>query len=170
MSSTVAVNTYTHTATYIAAKMMLTLKEIVRESGLKPENMATNWTSLEAAIAFYLRSQNLRSVKLEVHPAGRTTELAGRWDLDINYSATNDGDGGGFWADTDLIRYSIAKAGAYPGTCGYRFLVTVASGSPDYAGWGPTSLLSTDKFTRYSIGSQIGAPGANVETYYWVKS
>lgn len=169
MSTTVAVNTFTHTATYIAAKMMLTLKEIVREAGLRPEYLATDWKSLEGAIAFYLRSQHLRRVILEVYPASRPHDLAGRWDLEINYSSTG-GDGGSFWADTDLIRYSIAKAGTYPSTCGYRFIVTVAHGAPGYSDWGPTKLLSTDKFTRYSVGSQIGAPGANVETYYWVKS
>jgi hypothetical protein len=149
---------------------MLTLKEIVREAGLQPENMATSWASLESGIAFYLRSQQLREVILEVRPAGRPTELAGRWDLEINYSASSNGDGGSFWTDTNLIRYSIAKAGAYPSTCSYRFVVTVAHGSPDYTGWSPTKLLSTNNFTRYSLGSQIGAPGANVETHYWVKS
>lgn len=170
MSTSVSVNTSTHTATYIASKMMLTLKEIVRTSGLKPENMASSWPSLEGGIAFYLRNQNLKKVVLEIHPAGRSSELAGRWDLEINYSATSNGDGGSFWVDTDLIRYSIQKAGAYPSTCNYRFIVTVAHCAPDFAGWGPATLLPTDKFTRYSVGGQIGAPGASVETFYWVKS
>lgn len=170
MSTTVSVNTYTHTATYIAAKMMLTLKEIVRETGLKPENMSTSWASLEGGLAFYLRNQHLREVTLEVRPAGRPTELAGRWDLEINYSSEAGADGGTFWTDTDLIRYSIVKSGAYPSTCPYRFIITVAHGAPDFEGWGPTTLLSTDKFTRYSLGSQIGAPGAKVDTHYWVKS
>ncbi|MBS0631618.1 MAG: HORMA domain containing protein [Verrucomicrobia bacterium] len=170
MSTTVSVNTYTHTATYIAAKMMLTLKEIVRETGLRPENMAGIWSSLEAGLAFYLRNQQLQTVVLEVHPAGRPNDLAGRWDLEINYSSSSTSDGGSFWTDTDLIRYSIAKSGAYPSTCSYRFLITVAPGAPDLAGWESATFLSTDRFTRYSLGSQIGAPGANVETHYWVKS
>lgn len=169
MSTTVAVNTFTHTATYIAAKLMLTLKEIVRESGLKPENLATNWTSLEGAVAFYLRAQQLRRIVLEVYPANKPTVLAGAWELHINYSSTTAGDGGSFWADTDLIRYSILKAGVYPSTCGYHFIVCVAPGAPDYPGWSTTKLLSTDNFTRYSVGAQIGAPCASVETFYWVK-
>lgn len=169
MSTTVAVNTYTHTATYIAAKMMLTLKELVRESSLKPENMCNSWQNLETGIAFYLRNQTLREVILEVSPGGRPTELAGRWDLEINYSSSGNGDGG-FWVDTDLIKYSIAKAGAYPSTCTYRFVVTTTAGAADPEGWRSTTLLSTDKFTRYSLGQQIGAPGANVETHYWSKS
>lgn len=169
MSTSVAVNTYTHTATYIAAKMMLTLKELVRETGLNPENMSGSWQRLETGIAFYLRNQTLREVTLEVRPGGRPTELAGRWDLEISYSSSSNGDGG-FWVDTTLIRYSIAKAGAYPSTCTYRFVVTTSPGAADPDGWKSTTLLSTDKFTRYSLGQQIGAPGANVETHYWAKS
>lgn len=169
MSTTVAVNTYTHTATYIAAKMMLTLKELVRETGLKPENMCDSWQNLETGIAFYLRNRTLREVILEVRPSGRPTELAGRWDLEINYSSTSNGDGG-FWVDTTLIRYSIAKAGAYAGTCTFRFVVKTTAGAADPDGWGSTTLLSTEKFTRYSLGQQIGAPGATVETHYWTKT
>ena len=170
MSTTVAVNTFTHTATYIAAKMMLTLKEIVRESGLRPENLATDWKSLEGAVAFYLRAQQLRRIVLEVYPANKPTELAGAWELHVKYSTNDSGDGGTFWADTDLIRYSIEKAGAYLSTCGYHFIVCVTPGSPDYDGWGPATLLPTDTFKRHSVGAQIGAPGASVETFYWVKS
>ncbi|HWA15273.1 MAG TPA: hypothetical protein VG817_02485 [Gemmatimonadales bacterium] len=170
MSTNVAVNTYAFTATYLAGKMMLTLKEIVRESGLKPENLATSWASLEGGIAFFLRSQHLQRVILEVSPFLRPKELAGRWDLDITYNTSGSGDGGSFWVDTDLIRASIAKAGAYPSTCSYRFILTVGSGATQYDDWGPATLLPTDKFTRYSLGAQIGAPGAGVETHYWVKS
>lgn len=167
MSTAVSVNTYTHTATYIAGKMMLTLKEIVRESGLSPAYLATNWVSLEGAVAFYLRDRRLVRLVLEVYPGGCPTILAGRWDLEITYADTG-GDGGSFWTDTDLIRYSIAKAGTHPSTCGYRFLLSAKPG-PDYPGWSDTKFLPTDNFTRYCVGSQIGAPGANVETSYWVK-
>jgi len=168
MSTTVAVNTYAHTATYIAGKILLTLKEIVRESGLDPAQLGTSWKSLEEAAAFYLRAQQLRSLTLEVYPASLPASLAGRWDLELTYS-TGGGDDGSFGTDTTLIRYSIAKAGLQPQNCGYRFVMSVAPGSPDFPGWGPTKFLSTDNFTRYSVGSQIGAPGAKVEAVYWVK-
>ena len=168
MSTSVAVNTHTHTATYLAAKMMLTLKELIRETGLKPENMCGTWMSLETAIAFYLRNRTLRKVILEVCPAGRPVELVGRWDLEINYTSTDSADGG-FWVDTNLIKYSIAKAGAYPSTCTYHFVLTVSPGAADPDGWGDGKLLSTDGFKCYSLGLQIGAPGAGVETHYWTK-
>ena len=66
MSTHVVVNTYAHSATYVADKMLLSLKEIIRESGLSPEKLATDWTVLQRGIATWLGSGHLQSVKLEV--------------------------------------------------------------------------------------------------------
>ncbi len=165
MSTTVAVNTYTHTATYLAAKMMLTLKEIIRESGLDPLQFSSRWKSLEDGVAVWMRSRHLQSLTLEVYSL-QSNALAARWDLEISYTASGDSN---FWTDTDLIRYSIAKVGLNPRNCGYRFVVFRADGAPKIQGWSDTTLRSTEKFARYSIGSQIGAPGASVETSYWLK-
>lgn len=166
MSTTVAVNTYTHTATFLAAKMMLTLKEIVRESQLDPGQMATGWKNLEDGVAVWMRSRHLQSVTLEVFSRA-SDKLAARWDLEISYTTSN-GDGN-FWTDTELIRYSIAKAGLDPKGCGYRFLVCTADGAPKLEGWTTSPFRATDSFVRHSMGSQIGAPEAQVETAYWVK-
>ena len=62
MSTTVTVNTYTHTATYIASKMMLTLKEIVRESGLDPGFLSNRWKRLEEGVAVWMRSRHLQRI------------------------------------------------------------------------------------------------------------
>lgn len=166
MSTTVAVNTYTHTATYIASKMMLTLKEIVRESGLDPGFLSNSWKPLEEGVAVWIRSRHLQGIMLEVYRLNNE-ELSARWDLEVSY-ATSNGTDGSFYTDTELIRKSIAKVGLKPANCGYRFLVSTADGAPVLAGWTTRALLSTDNFVRYSVGSQIGAPGASVETSYWV--
>jgi hypothetical protein len=166
MSTTVVVNTYTHTATYVAAKLLLSIKEIVRESGLDPVKLADQWVVLERGISTWLGSQHLQGVTLEIYEPS-TVRLVKRWDLDIIYGYSGDGT---LWTDTAALRYSILKAGAIPSRCSYRVLVTTAPGAPAVAGWSNTTLLSTEGFTRYAVGSSIGGNGIGANAAYWVKS
>jgi hypothetical protein len=45
MSSSTFVISYAYTVTYVASKMVLLLKEIIREIGLDPANFAGSWAS-----------------------------------------------------------------------------------------------------------------------------
>src|SRR5258708_39759513 len=108
MSTSVVVNTYTQTATYVAAKLVLSIKEIVRASGLDPSQLSDQWETLERGISTWLESRHLRTVTLEIFKAS-TRELVKRWDLDIIYGYRGDGT---LWTDTNALRYSILKAGA----------------------------------------------------------
>ena len=165
MSTYVVVNTYTHTVTHVAARMMLTLKEIIRGIGLDPGYLTDQWPTLERGLTAWLTSQHLQRVVLEIfHPT--TKALVARWDLDVIYGYTGDGS---LWADTDAIRYSIAKAGLVAGRCEYRIVVTTKPGRPAVDGWGPATLKSTDGFTRYAVGSTIGGNGIAAQAAYWVK-
>lgn len=48
MSTFVVVNTYTHSVTYVTDKMLMSLKEIIRCSGLSPEKFVTDWKGIAA--------------------------------------------------------------------------------------------------------------------------
>src|SRR5690242_4204792 len=111
--SSIAVSTYaltyntTHTVTYVTSKMLLILKEIIREIGLDPGKLTDEWGGLELAISTWLRSQHLKQVYMEIYDP-KTDALVSRWDLDVVYGYGSDET---FWADTEAIRYSIKKAG-----------------------------------------------------------
>jgi hypothetical protein len=167
MSSVVTVSTYsaTHTISYVTSKMLLLLKEIIREIGLDPARLTDEWTGLERAISTWLRSQHLKQVTLEIFDP-RNGGLVSRWDLDVVYGYGGDGS---FWADTDSIRYSITKAGLVPSRCDYNFILFNAPGRPDVDGWSSASTRSTDGFRRYSLGATIGGNGIGTEVAYWTR-
>jgi hypothetical protein len=167
MSTFVSVNTYAHTTTYIAAKMLYSLVFIIRESGLDPGKFTGDWATMEVGIKTWLGTRDLQSVILEVFKP-ITGELVGRWDFDIAYGYGEGGDGD-MWIDTDAIRYAIKKAGSWPSLCDYRLVVQTNPGRPDVEGWSGTTLRSTDGFVRHSIGTTIGAVGAGTATAYWRK-
>jgi len=166
MSTSVVVNTYTHTATYVASKLLLSIKEIVRASGLDPSKLSDEWETLERGISTWLESRHLRTVILEIFKASSRAPVM-RWDLDIIYGYTGDGS---LWTDTDALRYSLLKTGAVPSLCSYRVVVHTAPGEPRVAGWSDTTLLSTEGLTRYAVGSSIGGNGIGVNAAYWVRS
>ena len=169
--SSLAVSTYaltynrTHTVTYVTGKMLVILKDIIRGIGLDPGKLTDEWASLELAISTWLRSQHLKQLKLEIFD-GRTNALVSRWDLDVVYGYGSDDT---FWADSESIRYSIAKAGLAPSQCDYCFLIHNAPGRPDVPGWGKAEARSTDGFRCYSLGATIGGNGIGTEVAYWKK-
>jgi len=155
--------TYTQTVTYVTTKMLLLIKEIIREIGLDPAKFTDDWESYERAISTWLSSRNLQKVTLEIY-SSRSGELAARWDLDVLYATVGEGT---LWVDTAAIRYSIAKAGLVPSTCLYELKLTVSPGAPDVAGWGPASLRSTEGLRRYVVGATTGGNGLTAQTAYW---
>lgn len=164
MSTYVAVNTYTYSVTYVSEKILLSLKEIVRESGLDPGKLADEWEVLQRGISTWIRTRNLETVHLEVYDPV-TDGLIGRWDFDIAYDEYGDD---GMWVDTDLIRYHIRKQGKLPSQCDYQIVVHNKPGHPDVEGWSSCSMRSTDGFTRHAIGTNInGSNGLGARVAYW---
>lgn len=164
--STFAVSTtytYAHTVTHVTTKMLLLLKEIIREIGLDPAAFVSDWSTYESAVSAWLSSGHLNTVTLDVFNT-RTGKLVTRWELDVVYSTVGDGS---LWVDTDAIRYHIAKAGVAPSGCSYDITLRTANGRPDVAGWGPCSIRPTDDLRRYSIGATLGGDGLAAETSYW---
>jgi hypothetical protein len=163
MSAFAFVDTYAHTVTYVTEKLLLCVKEIIRESGLSPAKMTGEWALLERGVSTWIRSKDLEKIVLEIYnPA--TGALVGRWDLGIIYGYGGDGS---LWVDTDAIRYHIKKAGLIPSSCDYELIASTKPNRPAVEGWSVCQMRSTDGFSRYSIGTTIGASGLGAEIAYW---
>jgi hypothetical protein len=165
MSTFVVVNTYAYSVTYVTGKILNSIKNIIRLSGLSPEKLIDEWAILERGIMTWLSGEFLEEIHLEVY-SPVTDALIGRWDFEIFYGYTGDG---AFWVDPDAIKYHIKKAGVWPSSCEYRIVVTTKPGRPDVAGWRTTTLHSTDGFVRQSIGTTIDGSGLSAGTGYWRK-
>jgi hypothetical protein len=165
MSTVVSVNTYTHSVTYVTDKLLTSIKNIVRLSGLTPGKLVSDWEVLEGGIKRWLDTKHLEQVHLEVYNP-KTDKLVGRWDFEIHYGFQGDG---AFWQDPDAIKYHILKQGLWPSECQYRVVTTTKLGRPDVQGWSNTTLRSTDGFVRQSIGTAIDGSGLSAGAGYWRK-
>jgi hypothetical protein len=166
MSTTVFVNTYTHSVTYVTDKLLTSIKNIIRLSGLNPSKLTQEWESLERGIKTWLGTEHLEQVHLEVFNP-YNNNLVGRWDFEIFYGFS--ADGAAFWLDPDVIAYHIKKQGLWPSDCDYRIVVTNKPGRPNVLGWSKVTFLSTEGFVRQSIGTTIDAGGLSTGASYWRK-
>jgi len=165
MSTFAFVDTYAYTVTYVTDKLLLSVKEIIRESGLSPAKMSSNWASLERAVSAWISSKHLSRIVLEIfNPV--TSSLVCRWDLDVIYGYGGDGS---LWVDTSAIKYHIRKAGLIPSTCEYTLLLQVKPSAPEVDGWGDGNFRSTEGFARYNVGTTIGGSGLAAGVAYWGK-
>ncbi|MDE0404728.1 MAG: hypothetical protein OXI53_05390 [Nitrospira sp.] len=163
----VAVNTYTHSVTYVADNILKSMKDIIRLSGLNPTNLVDGWSSKMRALQTWLESRHLSMVILEIFDP-KTDALVGRWDIDVVYTtASGDGD---FWTDTEQIKYHVRKAGLAPSEAKYRLLLRNKPGRPKVDGWGPAQTRSTEGFVRHSLGSTIEHNGLGGSAAYWRKT
>ncbi|MER8803241.1 HORMA domain containing protein [Mesorhizobium sp. M0998] len=160
----VAVNTYTHSATYVADNILKSFKDIVRLSGLDPGKFAADWETNMRALKTWLGTGDLQSVVLEVFNP-RTGALIVRWDINVVYDWSS-GDGS-FWTDTDQLKYHIRKACLAPSDASYDILLHTKPGRPDVSGWGKGAYRSTDGFVRHSLGTTIEHSGLGGNAAYW---
>lgn len=165
--TTVAVNTYTHSVTYVADNILKSIKDIIRLSGLDPSNLVNSWASKMRALQAWLSSQHLQTVVLEVYDP-KTDNLVGRWDIDVIYTGGT-GDGG-FHTDTDQINYHIRKQGVIPSEAKYSLLLQNKAGYAAVEGWGSGAYRATDGFVRHNIGSTISHGGLGGNAAYWRKA
>lgn len=166
MSTFVAVNTRTHSTTYVANNILRCLQDIVRESGLNPSTISADWPTLEKGIGKWIETEHLESVTLEVFDPS-TDALIGRWDFSVVYTWSTGS--GAFWVDTEQIKYHIKKQGIWPSSCKYRIVVHNKPGRPDVDGWTDTAYRSTSGFVRQSIGITVDAGGLGASATYYRK-
>src|SRR5260370_35899637 len=166
MSTFVAVNTYTHSVTYVDENILRSLQDIVRMSGLDPSKISDEWVTLERGIRTWLDSKHLEKIVLEVYNPS-TDALIGRWDIDIAYDWN--GDSGRFWVDTDQIKAAITKAGVWPSASKYRIVCSNKDGRSDVVGWTSTTLRSTSGMIKQSLGTTIEHNGLGAGASYYRK-
>jgi len=167
MNTSVCVNTYTHSVTYVSDNIVRSLEDIVRMSGLSPGQLASHRASLDLALKTWVMSQHLEKVILEVYNP-ITQALVARWDLEMEYGWKGDGDGR-FWVDTDQIKMAIRKAGVWPSDCKYDVILVTKWPRPDVPGWGPCSCRSTDGFIKQSLGTTVEHSGLGASASYYRK-
>lgn len=165
--TSVTVNTYTHSVTYVADNILKSIKDIIRLSGLNPANFVNDWESNMRALRTWLYSGHLERVILEIFNP-KTDTLILRWDIDIVYNWSS-GDGN-FWTDTEQLKYHIRKAGIAPRDASYALLLHTKPGRPDVEGWGKGSYRSTNGMARHSLGSTIEHNGLGANAAYWRKT
>jgi hypothetical protein len=157
------VTTYALAMTYVTDRLLTSIKDVIRLSGLNPAKIAADWAVLERGIKTWLQSQDLQELHLEVYDP-KTASLIGRWDFDIRYEFSGDGS---FWVDPEAIRYHILKQGHWPACCQYLIVATTNPRRPDVEGWSRTTLRSTVGFVRQCIGTTIDASGLAAGASYW---
>ena len=166
MSTFVAVNTYTHSVTYVTDNILRSLQDIVKLSGLDPSKISEEWAVLERGIRTWIDSKHLEAIVLEVYNL-TTDALIGRWDIEIAYEWS--GDNGRFWVDTDQIKAAIKKAGAWPSESKYRIVCTTKDGRAVVEGWSSTNLRSTSGLIKQSLGTTIEHSGLGAGASYYRK-
>lgn len=166
MGSTVSVNTYTHSVTYVTDQLLGSMKKIIMWIGLDHTKFVNNWDVYERGVRTWLQSGHLEEVILEVTHSSKG--LVARNDITIDYSYS--GGDGNMWVDTDAIRHSIVKQNVSPSNCDYTISLRVKPNHPAVDGWGEGTLQSTSGFTRQSLGTTIGTHAIGASTSYWRKS
>lgn len=163
--TSVSVNTYTHSITYLADNILKGLKDILVYSGLDPSNLIGGRESNLLAIKTWINSGHLSSVSLEIFDP-RTDKLVFRWDLEVVYGWSDSGDGN-FYADTDMLRYAIKKTGLLSSQLKYRLILSRKPGSPSVQGWSDCEFRSTTGMVKQSLGSAIQHNGLGANAAYW---
>ncbi len=159
----VAVNTYTHSVTYVADNILKSLKDIIRLVGLDPTEFVGDWDLHMRGVQTWLNTGDLETVKLEIYNP-KTDALIFRWDIDIAYGWS--GGDGSFWTDTEQLKYAIRKAGLVPSEARYRLLHQTRSSRPDVTGWSRASGRSTEGMVRQSLGTTVEHSGLGASTSY----
>ncbi|MCW5962498.1 MAG: hypothetical protein KIT83_00560 [Bryobacterales bacterium] len=166
MSSTrTYIDTKAYSASFLSDKLMYSLKEIVRESGLDPAKLTRQWTTLEKGIGRWIVSQDLLKVSVEIfHP--RKNRLVGRWDMDIIYAYGGDGTMG---SDLNPIRQLIEQEGSVPEECDYRVLIVAKEGAVDVGGWDDLQAYDAGDVRPKRLGHLLWAGDMAVDYSYWRK-
>ena len=163
--TSVTVNTYTHSVTYVADNILKSLKDIILLSGLDPSALANTRESKMRALKAWLESRDLEKVVLEIyHPT--TGALITRWDIEITYGWSADA-AGSFYTDTEQLKYAIRKAGVAPSEAKYTIILCHKYGAPAVDGWIATEFRSTNNMVRQPLGSTIEHSGLGANTTYW---
>jgi hypothetical protein len=166
MSTRTYIDTKAYSVAFLADKLMYSVKEIIRGSGLDPVKLTRQWNTLEHGITRWLGSQDLMRVSVEIfHP--RKNRLIGRWDMEIIYGYGGDGT---MHSDMNPLRQMIEREGQAPEDCDYRILIVAKPTADEVNGWGDLNEYDIGQNKPRRLGYLLWAGDTAVDYSYWKKS
>ncbi len=164
MSVSTSTATHAHVANHITDKMVLSLGNILRDSGLDMQRFSDQRETYQNGIKAWVASGHLEKVVLEIYDPVTNVLVPPRWDFELCV----DGKGElGFWFDPNDIKYHLEKAGKPPAKCSYSVIVVNKPGRPDVTGWGACDFRNTNGLKQFCLGTTIAAGNTDVKTSYW---
>lgn len=167
MSTTVSVNTYTHSVTFLSDNILKSIKHLILMIGLDPAYFIGEWGLFDRGLQTWIKSQHLKGATIEIFNK-YSDALVFRYDFEIDYSYGS-GDDGDFWVDTTPIKNAVYKAGITASSCNYCIKLRNSPGRPDVDGFSPCNFRSTDGFMQQSVGTTIGTNYLASNSTYWRK-
>jgi hypothetical protein len=153
-----------HSITFLSDNLRNTLRDVIKEYGLDPDNLVQDCRVLERGIKSWLESGHLKSVVVEFYRRGSSSASA-RWDFPTGYDGSGVDDD--MWLDKAYLRQLIAKSARPSTDCIYRITLTVRAGAPDVDGFSDTNLLSTGNLTARHAGTVIATRHVTAAAVYW---
>ncbi len=154
----------THSIVFLTDNLHTTLRDVIRENGLSPHNLAQSWETIERGIQTWLRSGHLNSIVVEFYKPGASVASA-RWDFPIGYTGSGVDDD--MWPDKAYLRQLIAKSARPSSDCIYRILLCTDRGAPTVDGFTNCAFLSTGQLAARQAGTVIATGHMTAAAMYW---
>lgn len=156
--------TQTHSVVFLSDNLRNTLREVIRESGLSPNKLVQDWTTIERGIHTWLQAGHLNNVIVEFFKPGSTSASA-RWDFPVSYTGSGVDDD--MWLDKNYLRQLIAKAARPTTDCTYRIVLCTDRGAANVPGFSDCTFLSTGLLAARQAGTVIATGHMTAGATYW---
>jgi HORMA domain-containing protein len=156
--------TQTHSIVFMSDNMRNTLREVIRENGISPDQLMQDWETIECGIKTWLQSGHLNKVVVEFFKPG-ASEASARWEFPIGYTGSGVDDD--MWLDRNYLRQLIAKSKRPTTDCIYRTLLCTDNGAPTVSGFTSCSFLSTGQMSARQAGTVIATGHMTAGATYW---
>lgn len=163
--SAVLTRAYTRaiTAMYVADKLRVLIRDVIRRYGLNPQTFVNDWSGdLEHAARTWMESEHLTDVILEFYRPGSTV-CETFWEFPIEYDGNGVDDD--MWNDRAFLEGAIAKSRFPSAGCEYRVLLRHAAGAPD-VGLVSASSKSRAHLVSRQAGTVIATPDLMASAKY----
>jgi hypothetical protein len=153
-----------HSVTFLSDGLRNTLRDVIRENGLSPEQLMQDWEAIEDGIRTWLRTRDLLRIVVEFFKPGASMASA-RWEFPIGYTGSGVDDD--MWLDKRYLQQLIAKSARPTVDCKYRIVLTTKPGARKVAGLIDCAFLSTGQLTARPAGTVIATPHMTASVTYW---
>ncbi len=157
VTTSTAVYTRVHTATYLTEVVLGAIGDILAHLGLTLGNHQANFAQNEAAIMQWIAEQSLEMVTLECTTSTGKLVLAA--EFPVTYAGSDQQRSEFVSSRAALARYR-AKLACVPAGTTYRLVCTFRTAASDMPGWSSTTRASTAGLNCYSFGNLASAPHA----------